>query len=142
MLAALRPPGPEAALVSACAAAIPVAALWIGVAALDGRTYHLAPALVAAAPGVAGRLLGLSVLGSGVAGATVVVAGVTTALGAWGFLGLTGLATTATLWPGLPGGVRAEIGGAIALGALGGLVAIVSGRVRARQTRGPVTTRS
>jgi hypothetical protein len=56
------------------------------------------------------------------------VAGVMTALGAWGFLELTGLATTATLWPGLPCGGHAEIVGAIALGALGGLVAIVSGR--------------
>jgi hypothetical protein len=36
MFAALRPRGPEAALVSAWAAAIPVAALWIGVTALDG----------------------------------------------------------------------------------------------------------
>jgi hypothetical protein len=133
MLAALRPRGPEAALASAWAAAIPVAALWIGVTALDGRTYHLAPALVAAAPGFAGRLLGLSVLGSGVVGATVIVAGVMTALGAWGFLELTGLATTATLWPGLPGGMRAEIVGAIALGALGGLVAIVSGSVQVRE---------
>jgi hypothetical protein len=121
MFAAPRPRGPEAALASAWAAAIPVAAVWIGRTALDGRTYHLAPVLVAAAPGFAARLLGLSVLGSGVVGASVVMAGVIAALGAWGFLELTGLATTATLWPGLPGGVRAEIAGAIGLGALAGL---------------------
>jgi hypothetical protein len=77
-------------------------------------------------------LLGLSVFGSGVLGASVMVAGVITALRAWGFLELAGLATTATLRPRLPGDVRAEIMGAIALGALGGLVAIVSGRVRVR----------
>ena len=100
-----------------------MAVLWIGLTALDGRTYHLAPALVAAAPGITARLLGLSVVGAGIVGASLVAAGVMTALGAWGVLELTGLSTTATLWPGLPGGVRAEIAGAIGLGALGGMIA-------------------
>jgi hypothetical protein len=116
-----------------------VAALWIGLTALVGRTYHLAPALVAAAPGVVARLLGLSVVGGGAVGASVAVAGAMTALGAWGFLELAGLSTTATLWLGLPGGVRAEIVLAIGLGAFGGVLAIGArarrGRPRARSGR-------
>jgi hypothetical protein len=97
--------------------------LWLGLTALDGRTYHLAPALIAAAPAIAARLLGLPADRRGVVAATLALAGVVTALAAWGLLELAGILPTATLWAGQPGGVRAEIAVGAVLGALAGTLA-------------------
>ncbi|MBA2567470.1 MAG: hypothetical protein H0V08_06735, partial [Thermoleophilaceae bacterium] len=78
--------------------------LWVGLTALDGRTYHLAPALVAAAPAIAARFLGLPAGRGGPVAATLALAGVITVLAAWGLLELAGILPTATLWRGQPGG--------------------------------------
>ncbi len=98
--------------------------LWLGLTALDGRTYHLAPALIAAAPAIAARLLGLPADRGGVVAVTLALAGITTVLAAWGLLELAGILPTATLWAGQPGGVRAEIAVSAALGALAGTLVL------------------
>jgi hypothetical protein len=116
----------DEALACAWAAGVPLALLWLGLTALDGRTYHLAPALIAAAPAIAARLLGLPADRGGVVAATLALAGIITALAAWGLLELAGILPTATLWAGQPGGVRAEIAASAVLGALAGTLA--SGR--------------
>jgi hypothetical protein len=115
---------PHDALACAWAAGVPLAALWVGLTVLDGRTYHLAPALVAAAPAIAARLLGLPADRRGVVAATLALAGIMTALAAWGLLELAGLLPTATFWAGQPGGVRAEIAVATVIGAIAGTLAL------------------
>jgi len=111
---------PGDALACAWGAGVPLAVLWVGLTALDGRTYHLAPALVAAAPAIAARFLGLPAGRGGPVAATLALAGVITVLAAWGLLELAGILPTATLWRGQPGGVRAEIAVATVVGALAG----------------------
>lgn len=111
---------PDGALAWAWGAGVPIGALWLALTALDGRTYHLAPALVTAAPAIAARLLGLPAGRGGPAAASLAVAGVVTVTGAWACLELAGMMPTATLWRGQPGGVRAEIVVAAVLGVLAG----------------------
>jgi hypothetical protein len=113
--------GPDAALGCAWFGGLPPAALWIALTALDGRTYHLAPIVVAAAPGIAARALGLSI--SLVSPSLIVVGIVTTGL-AWAVIELIGVAPSATLWHGQPGGVRAEVVVATIVGALLGALAV------------------
>jgi len=114
---------PEDALAWGWVAAVPLAVLWFAFTALDGRTYHLAPALIAAAPAIAARLLGLPADRGGLVAATLALAGFTTAVATWGLLELAGILPTATLWAGQPGGVRAEIAVSAALGTLAGTLA-------------------
>jgi hypothetical protein len=111
---------PDDALACAWGAGVPLAVLWLGLTALDGRTYHVAPALVAAAPAIAARLLGLPAGRGGPVAASLALAGIATVLAAWALLELAGIVPSATLWVGQPGGVRAEIAVASALGALAG----------------------
>jgi hypothetical protein len=106
----------------ACAwvAGIPLAALWVALTALEGRTYRLAPLLAAAAPGVAARILGVR---AEVVVRSVVVAGLLTAAIAWGVIEVLGIVPSAMLWDGQPGGVRAEVAAVAVAGALGGMFA-------------------
>lgn len=112
--------GPDAALGCAWLAALPPAALWIALTALDGRTYHLAPLIVAAAPGVAARVLGLRI---GVVIPNLAVSGIVASMLAWDLIELLDIVPSATLWHGQPGGVRAEVAVAVAAGALVGVLA-------------------
>jgi hypothetical protein len=98
------------------AAGVPVAALWIALTSLTGKTYHLAPLLVAAAPGiVAGRGPG-SRRHATWAGAATMAAG-------WLVIVVAGIEPTATIVDHQPGGVPLETA---LLGALG--AAIGAGR--------------
>ena len=106
----------------ACAwvAGVPLAALWVALTALDGRTYHLAPLIAAAAPGVAARILGAR---AAVIVRSVVAAGLLTAAIAWAAIEVLGIVPSTTLWDGQPGGVRAEVAAAALAGALVGMFA-------------------
>jgi hypothetical protein len=97
-------------------AGVPIAALWIALTALTGKTYHLAPLLVAAAPGIlarSGPRLRRRATWSGVA----------TTLAAWLVIAAAGLEPSATIIEHQPGGVPLETA---AFGALG--AAIGAGR--------------
>jgi hypothetical protein len=111
---------PEGALACAWLAALPPAAVWIAFTAIDGRNYHVAPFIVAAAPGVAARVLGLRI---GLVGRSVAVAGIVAGALAWSFIEVLGIVPSATLWRDRPGGVRAEVVVAAAAGAFVGVLA-------------------
>lgn len=70
--------GPDTVLGCAWLAGIPPAVIWVSLTALDGRTYHLAPFVVAAAHGLPARGLGLR---TALASLSVAVAGLLT--GVW-----------------------------------------------------------
>jgi len=89
---------PDDALACAWGAGVPLAVLWLGLTALDGRTYHVAPALVAAAPAIAARLLGLPAGRGGPVAASLALADIATVLAAWALLELAGIVPSATLW--------------------------------------------
>ena len=84
---------------------------WVALTATIGKTYHLAPLLAAAAPGVLARLLKMPTTAAAGAGLVAATAG-------WvAILGL-GIEPTATLVSGQPGGVRLETALFLAVGVL------------------------
>jgi hypothetical protein len=101
-------PGPGARL--PLAAGVPIAALWIALTALTGKTYHLAPLLVAAAPGILAR-------SSPRLRRRATWAGVATTLAAWLVIAAAGLEPSATIIEHQPGGVALETAVFGALGA-------------------------
>ena len=107
--------------------ALGISALWVGLTALTGKTYHLAPVLISAAPVLvsgntprrtaAASLVGLAAVGLG-----------------WLVIELLGIEPTATFFHGQPGGVRAEVvGGALAGLAAGAALSARRGRRRERR---------
>jgi hypothetical protein len=128
--ASLHPPAAKAkhgaTLTAGVVAATLLVVLWVALTSATGKTYHLAPTLVAAAPGLAlymsdqatGRKLAAL---AGLLGAIVVAVG-------WTAIRSAGIEPDATLIAAQPGGVAAEV----ALGALGGSAAggLLAGRAR------------
>lgn len=112
------------ALAGGAAAALVVAALWVALTAATGKTYHLAPPIIAWLPGLAvslarrsavdhtsarGRLrLGLLASTLGIA---IVVAG-------WVVISRAGIRPSATVFHGQPGGVPGEVAVTAGIGAL------------------------
>lgn len=88
---------------------MPVAVGWVALTAATGRTYHLAPIVAAAAPGVLARALDLPP-------SRAVLAGLLAAAAGWLSILILGVEPRATLWPGQPGGVRVETAVFVALG--------------------------
>jgi hypothetical protein len=100
-------------------AGVPFAALWVGLTAQTGKTYHVAPLLVAAAPGVLAR-------GVGVSPPAAVTAGLVTFAAGWLAILAAGIEPSATLFAHQPGGVAVET---LAFGALGAAVGAGRGPV-------------
>lgn len=108
----------------AALAGLPVAALWVVLTAATGKTYHLAPLIAAALPGVlaaaqaaprgaAGRSPRRTAALAAVAGGLAVAAG-------WAAIVAAEIEPTATLVAEQPGGVTGEVvAGAIAGAAAG-----------------------
>ena len=111
---------PDRALGWAWLAVVPPAALWVALTALDGRTYHLAPLVVAAAPGVAARAFGAP---TGLVGRRLAIVGILACACAWAVIELLDVVPSATLLHDQPGGVRAEVAVSSASGALVGVLA-------------------
>jgi hypothetical protein len=112
---------------SRAAPAAAIAVIWIVLTAATGKTYHLTPPLIAAAPGAVARwrapasATALGVMGSGLS---------TVALG-WLVIVALRIEPDATVIAGQPGGVVGEvILGAVA-GALVGAALATRGRFRA-----------
>ena len=100
----------------AIAVAVSIDAAWVLLTAATGKTYHLAPLLAATAPGFVMRARPrprLPALAIGVIGVAV----------GWLLIVLSGIAPTATIVDGQPGGVAGEV---VAFAALG--LAIGAGR--------------
>ena len=101
---------------SGTATAVVVAAVWVALTATTGKTYHLAPPLIAAAPGAVGWSRAAAPLPSGRLVAACGLAA--TALG-WLAIAAGHIEPEATLFAAQPGGVLGET----ALGALVGAAA-------------------
>lgn len=99
------------------AAGIPLAALWIGLTASTGKTYHLAPLLVGAAPGAVSRRLGVRAGGA-------IWAGVASVGVAWLAIVAAGVEPSATIFERQPGGVPAEV---VVFAALGLVIGVGRG---------------
>ncbi len=95
----------------------PPAGLWVALTAFDGRTYHLAPLIAAAAPGLAARFLGLRVEPAIL---SLAIVGIAACAAAWALIELLDLVPSATLWQGQPGGVCGEVAVSAAIGGLVG----------------------
>lgn len=89
---------------------------WVGLTAATGKTYHVAPLLAAAAPGFLLR-------GHPRWRGPALVIGAIAVAGGWLLIVLAGIAPTATIVQGQPGGVGGEV---IAFAALG--LAVGAGR--------------
>jgi hypothetical protein len=110
--------GLAVALSFACLTAI----AWVALTATTGKTYHLAPLVIAAAPALLLRADGRR-LARGAA-ALLAAAGVLTTALAWTVIVASGEEPAATLLPDQPGGVAGEvIVGALA-GAIGAYLAV------------------
>jgi hypothetical protein len=93
-------------------AGVPFALLWVGLTAYTGKTYHVAPLLVAAAPGILARRAAAPPRGAFWAGLATFAAG-------WVVILVAGIEPSATMFAHQPGGVAAETA---AFGALGAAV--------------------
>jgi hypothetical protein len=109
-------------IVLGAAAALAFAALWVGLTALTGNTYHLAPLVVAAVPGwmlrlwheAAGQPLAEDAEAHAVG--AVVATGVSAVALGWIAIAAGGSAPTATILSDQPAGVPGEIVFFMALG--------------------------
>jgi hypothetical protein len=115
---------PRAALVAGGAAALAVAALWVALTAATGKTYHLAPPVIAWLPGLAVSVarrnssggapppggLRLGLIASALGFAIVVVG--------WVTISVAGITPSATVFHGQPGGVPGEVAATTFVGAL------------------------
>ena len=98
-----------------------IAALWIALTAATGKTYHLAPPLVAAAPGAVIRLRAPAPASA----PAVVASGLMTVAVGWLAIVVLQIEPPATVIAGQPGGVIAEVivgalAGALLAGTAGG----------------------
>lgn len=116
-------------LATGVAAAAGLAVLWIGLTALTGKTYHLAPLLTALAPGLSARLFGAARRSYPLAAAAALVGAAVAALG-WGIIVAAEIEATATIVGDQPGGVGGEVVVAIALGSVLGGGALRPARLR------------
>lgn len=108
-----------ARLAGALLAGTALAALWVALTALDGRTYHLAPALIAVAPAALVHISGeLAVNRSTIV--LLAAGGGLLAAGGWIVIVSLGLEPTATVLPAQPGGVEGEVLAGGLVGAIGG----------------------
>ena len=89
---------------------LPIAVAWVALTMSTGKTYHLAPAIVAAAPPYLWRAADRA------RSRAPLIAGPATGIAAWLVLVAFGQVPSATLVPGQPGGVWPEAALAIALG--------------------------
>jgi uncharacterized membrane protein YiaA len=111
-------------LVAGVGAALALAALWVGLTALTGKTYHLAPGLIAYAPGFTVRLFQRDVLEDAPPRTRLRMAARASALGllivgaGWAVIAAEGIEPSATVFAGQPGGVAAEVVLAALVGAL------------------------
>ncbi len=92
--------------------------IWLAMTARAGLTYHFHPLLIAACPGVIGRLAGRRPSG-GAALLAIAMGVVFVSLGSLGLV-LLDAWPTATFWHGQPGGTAAETAAATILGAVSG----------------------
>jgi uncharacterized membrane protein AbrB (regulator of aidB expression) len=133
----------RAALVAGAAFALALAALWVLLTALTGKTYHLAPGLIAWAPGLTFGLLRPELTDGATRRARLGMAAIASTVGlvavaaGWTVIAVEGIAPTATVFAAQPGGVGGEIVLAALLGALLGArrVARRSGPGRDKQSR-------
>lgn len=112
-------PGPSriesasGALLVGVGAAVVVVAAWVLLTWATGKTYHLAPLVVAAAPGF---VLGLDARRSGSTVALAAALGALTAFAGWAIIELAGFDLGSTFFSGQPGGVTGEVVTAAAVG--------------------------
>jgi hypothetical protein len=130
-----------ASVVAGAGAALAIAALWVGLTALTGKTYHLAPGVTAWAPGLTVSLLrGDNRQPHGSAKRLALLA---SALGpiavgaAWAAIGLAGIEPSATIFAHQPGGVGGEVIVATLAGALLGARRVTRASRQAPRKAGP-----
>jgi hypothetical protein len=110
-------------------AGAPPAALWVALTALTGKTYHLAPLLVAMAPSA----LSLVSVGGSTrqrARRLLPAAGIVTVAAGWLVIALAGIEPEATFIPRQPGGVLGEVVAGALVGAVAGGVLLERQRRR------------
>lgn len=105
------------------AAAAGIVVLWVGLTALTGNTYHLAPLLAALAPGLSVRLLDAARRSYPLAAAAALLGASVSAL-AWGLIVAWGIEPTATIVSNQPGGVTGEVLVGILIGSAAGVAAL------------------
>lgn len=111
----------HAPVVASLAVTLTLAATWVSFTALTGKTYHLAPAVIAVAPGWMARVMHTSAR----AGLVVTIGVGVVALG-WLTILIGGVAPDVTMVSGQPGGVPGEVAIAAVLGVLVSLFAVRS----------------
>jgi hypothetical protein len=115
---------PRAALVAGGAAALAVTALWVALTAATGKTYHLAPPVIAWLPGLAVSLARRNSPGSapprgGLSpGLRASALGVAIVIAGWVTISVAGITPSATVFHGQPGGVPGEVAATTLVGAL------------------------
>jgi uncharacterized membrane protein AbrB (regulator of aidB expression) len=122
ILAAIR--AARAPLVAGAAFAFALAALWVVLTALTGKTYHLAPGLIAWVPGLTFGLFRHGLADGATRRARLGLASVASMLGVfavaagWAVIAVDGVTPSATVFAAQPGGVGGEVALAALLGAL------------------------
>jgi hypothetical protein len=114
-----RVPSPALLLGIGLVAAAGLVVLWVGLTALTGKTYHLAPLLAALAPGLSVRLLDAARRSYPLAAAAALLGASVSAL-AWGFIVAWQIEPTATIVSNQPGGVTGEVLVGILIGSAAG----------------------
>jgi hypothetical protein len=92
-------------------------AVWVVLTLATDRTYHLAPVVIAAGPGVIARVSEREISWS-----LAVIPGLIAVAVGWAVIVAADAEPTATLAEGQPGGVEGEVIGAALIGALIGLL--------------------
>ena len=92
-------------------------AVWVVLTLATDRTYHLAPVVIAAGPGVIARVSEREISSS-----LAVIPGLIAVAVGWAVIVAADAEPTATLAEGQPGGVEGEVIGAALIGALIGLL--------------------
>lgn len=100
-----------------------IVVLWVGLTALTGKTYHLAPLLASLAPGLSARLLGAARRAYPLAAAAALSGAAVAALG-WGLIVAWGIEPTATIVGDQRGGVTGEVLAGIVIGSVIGAAAL------------------
>lgn len=121
---------PRRQLVTGVLTAAGIVVLWVGLTALTGKTYHLAPLLAALAPGLSVRLLGAARRSYPLATSAALLGAAIAALG-WGLIVAWGIEPSATIVGDQPGGVAGEVLAALVIGSAAGGAALrpAGGRV-------------
>ena len=125
--AGAAPRGSARALAAGIGFAIAATAVWVALTAATGKTYHLAPIVIAAAPGITARAAEREVSWSVVAATGLIAVAV-----GWAVIVATNIEPTATLAEGQPGGVEGEVVlGALIGAAISAFAARAPGAARA-----------